>query len=79
MSGEDDKIVSLEERRAREDERKAAARRSEQEAERRRRLAEHGPAGVRTGRIIGRVLAILILLIAVSSLALWLWSLIPKA
>lgn len=74
MSRDEDKIISLQERRARDLERKQQAARQAQAADRRRKLAEHGPAATRIGRIAGRVIAGLILMVFVASVVLWLWS-----
>ena len=74
MSRDEDKIISLQERRARDLERKQEAARQAQAADRRRKLAEHGPVATRIGRIAGRVIAGLILIVFAASVALWLWS-----
>jgi actin-like ATPase involved in cell morphogenesis len=75
MNRDDDKIISLEQRRAREVERKAQQAAAAREAQRRRSLAEHGPAAVRTGRLIGRVVGLVILAVGIGSLAMWIYSL----
>lgn len=74
MSRDEDKIISLQERRARDLERKQADARQVLAAQRRRQLAEHGPLAVRIGRWAGRGVAALIVVVFAASIALWLWG-----
>jgi len=72
MPRDEDKIISLEQRR---ENQKRAEAQAKREAQRRRKLAEHGPGAARAGRMIGRGLALLILAAALLSLGAWVWSL----
>ncbi|MCE3290680.1 MAG: hypothetical protein K0R83_2692, partial [Caulobacter sp.] len=56
MPREDDKIVSLDQRREQEADRKRAKAMADRDAVRRRKLAERGPAAVRSGRLVGQIL-----------------------
>ncbi|NBB14835.1 hypothetical protein GVN21_05580 [Caulobacter sp. SLTY] len=73
MPRDEDKIVSLEQRR---ENQKRAEAQAKRDAERRRKLAEHGPAGPRIGRMIGQFLMLLIVLVGVGSIAAWIWTLV---
>lgn len=74
---DEDKIVSLDRAREREAERRREQARAARDAANRRRLAEHGPRAVRTGRLIGRALGLLILAVGIAAFGFWIWSLIP--
>lgn len=72
MAREDkDKIVSLDQRREQEADRKRAAAMAERDARRRRELAERGPAAERYGRLLGKVLAGLLLAVLVAAVTFW--------
>jgi hypothetical protein len=71
MPREEDKIVSLDQRREQEADRKRAAAMAERDARRRRELAERGPAAERYGRLLGRVLFALLVLVLVAAVAYW--------
>lgn len=71
MPREDDKIVSLDQRREQEADRKRAAAMAERDARRRRQLAESGPAAERYGRLFGKGLLALVLLVLVAAVAYW--------
>ncbi|MBI1405210.1 MAG: hypothetical protein GC145_03685 [Caulobacter sp.] len=78
MSREDeDKVVSLDRAREREAERRREQARAARDAANRRRLAEQGPRAVRTGRLIGRALGVLILTAGIAAFGFWIWSLLP--
>ncbi len=71
MPREDDKIVSLDQRREQEADRKRAAAMAERDARRRRQLAERGPVAVRSGRIVGRIVMGLLILVLVAAVTWW--------
>lgn len=71
MPREEDKIVSLDQRREQEADRKRAAAMAERDARRRRQLAERGPAAVRHGRLVGQVLTGLMVAVVVAAVAYW--------
>ena len=71
MPREDDKIVSLDQRREQEADRKRAAAMAERDARRRRQLAERGPAAERHGRLFGRILIALVIGAMVAAVAYW--------
>ncbi|WGM39305.1 hypothetical protein [Caulobacter sp. NIBR1757] len=71
MPREDDKIVSLDQRREQEADRKRAQAMAERDARRRRQLAEHGPAAERHGRLVGRILLGLLLVVLVAAVTWW--------
>ena len=71
MAREDDKIISLDQRREQEADRMRAKARADREAVRRRKLAERGPAAVRSGRLVGRILVGLLLTVLVAAVVYW--------
>ena len=71
MPREDDKIVSLDQRREQEADRKRAKAMADREAIRRRKLAERGPAAVRNGRLVGRILVGLLLAVLAAAVVYW--------
>lgn len=71
MSRDEDKIVSLDQRREQEADRKRAAAMAEREARRRRQLAERGPAAERHGRLVGRILMAVLLAVLVAAVTYW--------
>lgn len=71
MPREDDKIVSLDQRREQEADRKRAKAMADRAAAQRRKLAERGPAAVRHGRLLGRILMGLLLAVLVAAVAYW--------
>jgi hypothetical protein len=73
MPRDEDKIISLEQRR---ENQKRAEAQAKRDAERRRKLAEHGPGAARAGRMVGQALMLLIILAGVVSIGAWIWSLV---
>lgn len=71
MSRKDDKIVSLDQRREQEADRKRAQAMAERAAARRRQLAERGPAAVRGGRLVGRILVGLLVAVLAAAVVYW--------
>ena len=71
MPREDDKIISLDQRREQEADRKRAKAMADREAMRRRKLAERGPAAVRNGRLAGRILVGLLVTVLVAAVVYW--------
>jgi hypothetical protein len=72
MAREDkDKIISLDQRREQEADRKRARAMADREAVRRRKLAERGPAAVRSGRLVGRILVGLVLASLLAAVVYW--------
>jgi uncharacterized membrane protein YcjF (UPF0283 family) len=71
MPREDDKIVSLDQRREQEADRKRAKAMADRDAVRRRKLAERGPAAVRSGRLVGRILVGLLITVLAAAVIYW--------
>lgn len=71
MAERDRNVIDLNARRAQEAERRrnedAARKAAQRAAAGRKRLAEHGPAGSHAGSVIGRIIALLVLIAAVGS------------
>ena len=71
MPREDDKIVSLDQRREQEADRKRAKAMADRDAVRRRKLAERGPTAVRSGRLVGQILVGLLLAVLAAAVIYW--------
>jgi hypothetical protein len=71
MPREDDKIVSLDQRREQEADRKRAKAMADRDAVRRRKLAERGPAAVRSGRLVGQILVGLLVTVLAAAVIYW--------